>query len=83
MLMAALLRPYSASLSPEAALKRLTPSALAAAITAPRVVSPMDLAGLLTTRLKDSSSLLLTTSLKYAIISLTSALSKKDFPEKI
>ena len=65
----------------DAAWKRDTPAARASSMRALREVLPIPLAGLLTMRLKDSSSLGFTASLKYAIISFTSALSKKEFPE--
>ena len=80
---AACLSPNSSRSSEKAALNKDSPCVWAAAESAARDVSPIPLAGLFTMRLNDSSSFRLTASLKYAIISLTSARSKKEFPEYI
>ena len=63
------------------ALKSDNPRERAALTRASSDVAPIPLAGVLSTRRKDSSSFGLTASFRYAIMSFTSALSKKELPE--
>ena len=82
-LMAAAFSPYFSRSSQKAAFISGIRFSTEAAISALIEVSPIPLAGLFTTLLKDSSSAGFAASLKYAITSLTSALSKNEFPENI